>query len=213
VVAGVSLLVVAGAWMAGGAQSSYAPLFDGKTLNGWVIENSTRNNFTVTDGVLRVEGPEGWLRSTEQFGDFDLRVEVRFLTPDADSGIFVRAPGPASNVFIRGWPGNAYQVQVRDITVNKTNNPLWIGHLYRHRIAASAGPPGQTIYDADAALAVAKPTGEWQVFDIEVRADRLAVMLNGRRITQATGIVNPRGYIGIQGETGALEYRAIEIKQ
>ena len=69
-------------------------------------------------------------------GNFTLRVEVRFMTDDADSGVFVRAPGPASNIFMRGWPANAYQVQLRDMSRNKTTNPIWIGNLYRHRVAA-----------------------------------------------------------------------------
>jgi hypothetical protein len=36
--------------------------------------------------------------------------------------------------------------------------------------------------------------------------------LNGTELTHALGIENPRGYIGIQAETGALEFRTIEIE-
>ncbi len=133
------------------------PLFDGKTLSGWIVENTDRGNFTVRDGVLRVEGPQGWLRSAREYGNFTLTVECRFVTDDADSGVFLRAPGPASNIFMRGWPANAYQVQVRDMSKNRTTNPIWIGNLYRHRVA-----PGETSFDADAALGAVKPTGEWQ---------------------------------------------------
>jgi hypothetical protein len=186
--------------------AGFVPLFDG-TLNGWVIENTTANNFTVRDRILRVEGPQGWLRSQAQYGDFALRVEVRFLTDDADSGIFFRAPGPASNTFMRGWPANAYQVQVRDITRNKATNPIWIGNLYRHRVA-----PGETSFDSDAALKAAKPTGEWQLIEMDVTGDRLTVHLNGTLVTRASNIVNPRGHIGVQGETGALEYRIIAVR-
>ena len=190
-----------------GLPSGFVPLFDG-TLNGWVIENTTANNFTVRDRILRVEGPQGWLRSEQQYGDFALLVEVRFLTDDADSGIFFRAPGPASNIFMRGWPANAYQVQVRDISRNKTTNPIWIGNLYRHRVA-----PGETAFDSEAALKAAKPTGEWQLIEIDVTGDRLTVTLNGTPVTRAGNIVNARGHIGVQGETGALEYRTIAIRE
>ena len=58
-----------------------------------------------------------------------------------------------------------------------------------------------------------KPTGEWQLFEIDVVDDRLTVQLNGVVVTRAANIVNPRGYIGIQGETGALEYRTIAIRE
>jgi hypothetical protein len=32
-------------------------------------------------------------------------------------------------------------------------------------------------------------------------------------VTRAGNLVNPRGYIGIQGETGVLEYRTIAIRE
>ena len=195
-----------------GAQTPTLPdgfieLFKG-SLDGWTVENTTANNFIVQDKVLRVQGPQGWLRSNAQYGDFALRVEFRCLTDDADSGVFLRAPGPVSNIFIRGWPANAYQVQLRDMTRNKTTNPIWIGNLYRHRVAA-----GETTFDADAAIAAAKPTGEWQLVEITATGDRLTVQLNGTTVTRAANIVNPQGHIGIQGEAGTLEYRSLAIRE
>jgi hypothetical protein len=189
------------------AASQFVPLFNG-TLDGWVVENSGTNNFTIAGKLLRVTGPAGWLRSSQQYGNFTLRVECRFLTDDADSGVFLRAPGPATNIFMRGWPANAYQVQVRDMSKNKSTNPIWAGNLYRHKV-----PPGETTFDSDAAAKAIKATGEWQLFEIEAIDDRLTVTLNGAVVTRAGGIVNPRGYIGLQGETGALEYRTIEIRE
>ena len=206
-------VAVSAAFVDGGpylrAQSDgFVELFDGKSLDGWQVENSTGTNFSVRDGLLHVEGPDGWLRSARQYGNFTLRVEVRFLSDDADSGVFLRAPGPASNIFIRGWPANAYQVQVRDMSRNKTTNPFWIGNLYRHRVA-----PGETLFDGEAAMRAVKPTGEWQLFEIEAVDDRISVRLNGAAVTVARGIVNPQGYIGLQGETGALDYRTVEIRE
>lgn len=186
----------------------FVPLFNGRDLEGWTVENSTSNNFTVRDGVLRVEGPNGWLRSLAQYADFSARVEVRFLTSDADSGFFFRAPDPVSNTFARGWPANAYQVQMRDMSVNRTTNPFWVANLYRHRV-----PPGEARYDADAALEAVRPTGQWQLFEIDVRGDRVAARLNGVAVLEASGLVNPSGHIGIQGETGVLEYRRIDVRR
>jgi hypothetical protein len=189
------------------APSGFVPLFDG-TIDKWTVENTQAGNFTVRDGVLRVTGPQGWLRSKAQYGDFALRIEVRFLTDDADSGVFLRAPDPPTNVFLRGWPANAYQVQLRDMSRNKTTNPIWIANLYRHRIA-----PGETTYDGDAAMAAVKPTGEWQLVEIAARADRLTVHLNGALVTRAANIIHPRGHIGIQGEAGVVEYRTIGVRE
>jgi hypothetical protein len=160
----------------------------------------------VKDGFIRIEGNSGWLQSEREFADFRLRVEVRFLTDNADSGVFVRAVG--DSIFLRGWPGNSYQVQARDVTRNQSANPILVGNIYRH-----GNKGGETTFDSAAALQVAKPTGEWQTLEIEVVGETLNVTLNGTVITRATGLANRRGYIGVQGEAGIVEYRALQIQE
>jgi hypothetical protein len=99
-------------------------------------------------------------------------------------------------------------VQARDVTRNQSTNPILIGNIYRH---GNAG--GQTNFDSTAALRAAKPTGEWQMLEIEVRGDSLNVTLNGTVVTRAAALANPRGYVGLQGEAGVVEYRTIEIQE
>lgn len=189
------------------AADDFRPLFDGETLNGWVVENTDAGNFTVQDGVLRVNGPGGWLRTEETYMDFDLRVVFRFLTDDADSGVFVRV-GDTESTFARGWPAGSYQVQTRDISTHRTERPRLLGDVYRHGMA-----DGETVYDAEAAFAAARETGVWQEFKISVTGDSLLVDLNGTPITRAQDIAIPSGFIGIQGETDTVEFRTIEIKE
>jgi len=181
-------------------------LFDGKSLQGWTAKNTTPTTYRVKDGFIHVEGNSGWLQSEREYSNFRLRVEVRFLTDNADSGVFVRAVG--DSIFLRGWPGNSYQVQARDVTRNQSPNPILIGNIYRH-----GNPGGMTNFDSAAALRAAKPTGEWQTLEIEVRGDTLNVTLNGTVVTRATGLANPRGYIGLQGEAGVVQYRKVEIEE
>ena len=68
--------------------AGFSPLFAG-SLGEATIENG--GTFTIDNGVLRAEGPNGWLRFPELVRDFRLRVELRFVTDNGDSGIFVRA--------------------------------------------------------------------------------------------------------------------------
>jgi hypothetical protein len=184
----------------------FTSLFDGKTLTGWTPVNTTPTTFSLKDGFIHVEGNSGWLRYDKQYTDFQLRVEFRFLTDNADSGVFVRAVG--DTIFLRGWPGSSYQVQARDMTRNQTTNPIFIGNIYRH-----GNRGGETTFDSASAMQAAKKTSEWQTFEIEVRGDRLTAKLNGTQTTTATGIVNPSGYIGLQGEAGIVEYRSIQIRE
>ena len=196
------VLAVAGA--AGGQQAGgFVPLFDG-TLNGWVIENTQAGNISVRDGVLRVEAASGWLRSAREYGDVAIRTEFRFVTADADSGLFVRAGGTGQ--FMRGWPNNSYQVQIRNPATASRLPP--VGGLFRHGM-----PPGPTEFDAAIVDKVAKPTGEWQTLEVEVTGNRLTARLNGTEVLRAMEIANPRGFIGFQAETGTVEFRSIEVRE
>lgn len=183
--------------------SGYVPLFDG-TLNGWAIENTQAGNIGVRDGVLRVEGPSGWLRSAREYADVAVRTEFRFVTADADSGLFVRASGAGQ--FMRGWPNNSYQVQIRNPATQSRLPP--VGGLFRHGM-----PPGPIEFDAAIVENVVKPTGEWQVLEVEVVGTRLTARLNGTDVLKAMDIANPLGYLGLQAETGTVEFRSLEVRE
>lgn len=171
-------------------------------LSRFTIENTSADNFSMVDGVLEVREPEGWLKSVERYGDFELITEFRFMTDDADSGIFVRALG--ENEFVRGWPNQSYQVQLRN-PIGESPFPA-VGGLFRHGMAN-----GETSYDEDLAGEVSLPTGEWQTLVVRVVGDSLTVELNDVLITRAAGLANETGFIGIQGETGTLEFRSLKI--
>jgi hypothetical protein len=185
--------------------SAQVPLFaDG--LERWSLENSDPGSFAFEQGVLRVSGDAGWLRSPEMPGNFELRGEVRFVEPDSDSGIFLRVqPGTE---FIRGWPGNAYQVQMRDISVNGSDSPLPLANLYRHRVA-----DGPTDYQREQVFELYSGVGDWQLFVIRAEGGALTVDLNDVRVTEASGLVNPTGYIGFQSEVGIVEYRNLALRE
>jgi hypothetical protein len=181
--------------------AGFTPLFDG-TLDNAVVENG--GAFTVVDGVLRAEGPDGWLRFREPARDFRLRLELRFVTDDGDSGVFLRAP--AGITFARGWPNGSYQVQLLNPNVGGTL-PI-LGGIFRHGM-----PPGEALVDRDAASAAFTGTNEWQLLEIEVVGGELTVHLNGVAVTRASNISDVPGYIGIQSETSAVEFRRIDIQR
>ncbi|MGQ9505725.1 MAG: 3-keto-disaccharide hydrolase [Thermogutta sp.] len=78
-------------------------LFDGETLNGWVVkcrpqDDDKRGYWKVVDGTIMAEVPEGsshnyiWLVSEKEFADFELSVKVQtFSTSSGNSGIQVRS--------------------------------------------------------------------------------------------------------------------------
>ena len=186
-----------------GCATNVAPksgaLFNGANLDNWVIEND--GQFSVEDGVLKVNHGTGWLRSAGVFSDFTLVMEFRFLEAEANSGIFVRT-GPTSHDDENGWPNNGYQVQCMDTITGRAPLATMIPY---------GAPPFEHQSDLAALAKAYKPLGQWQTYEITCISETLEVKLNGKRITTATNIKNLKGHIGIQAEHGLLEFRKIEV--
>jgi len=76
------------------SQESPVPLFDGRTLAGWVIEEGPESSFYVENGAIvahsSVSSPT-WLRSERQYENFDLTGEF-FIKGWMDSGVCFHAP-------------------------------------------------------------------------------------------------------------------------
>ncbi|NIP24127.1 MAG: DUF1080 domain-containing protein [Phycisphaerae bacterium] len=169
-------------------EEGFVPLFDGKTLDGWHLMNGAQ--FVVEDGVLKHKGGLGWLRSEKQYSDFVLRLEFRFLEPEQDGGVFVRSNTAGDN-----WPDRKYEVQIENT----------------ERMAKIFGAD----HDLNVELAqkALKPTGEWNEYEIKLIGSKTEVRLNGELVSKSdkmNGLTH--GYIGLQGENGAHEYRNFRIK-
>lgn len=190
-------------------------LFDGKTLAGWVLENTSNEKIVVKDGVIRIEQGSGWLRSNREFKDFILKLEFRFLNDEANSGVFIRtAPtsdrNPAANGIVRGWPDDGYAVQTREIAkdVPTTKSPLTGKVMTQGR----ATPAKEVSFDPEALRSAFKPTGSWQTYEIQCIGPRVVVRVNGVLISEAE-VGQLSGHIGLQGETGIVEFRNISARE
>lgn len=113
-------------------------LFNGKDLNGWeLLEKDATSGWRVVDGVM-VNDPDqnqsekhihyGNLRTTDTFGDFNLKVEVN-IPAGSNSGIYLRG---------------IYEVQVLD-SYGKDLDPHNMGALYSRitPLVAAEKPAGE----------------------------------------------------------------------
>ena len=160
-------------------------LFDGVSLHGWAIENDC--DVDVVDGCLRLKAGDGWLRSHHSYRDFDLHVEWKALqAANYDAGIYIRSGRDG-----KPSPKPTHQV---NLLQGKEGN---IGNL-----------PGAE------SKGLAKPSGEWNVFDLHVVGDTVSLKINGQPAYTASGLQQPDGYIGFQVEVpkgGRFLLRNIQI--
>jgi len=146
-------------------------LFDGKTSRGWrsyYNEKFPEKGWTVEDNTLRViaRGGAGDVMTTEQYADFDLRLEWK-VSEKANSGIMYRVT-PEQKA---PWhTGPEYQIFDDKGHGLDPKNPHSAGALY----GLYAPPPEKP----------SKPAGEWNQTRIVLRGDYVAHWLNGIQLME-----------------------------
>ena len=160
-------------------------LFDGQTDYGW--KATSKANWKVADGVISVsEGAMGLLRTTSEFGDFELKVDFR-NPAGTNSGVFLRTPA-----------------EPKDPATD----------CYELNIAAEAVSPFPTGSFVKRKKALDTPVSDrWRSFDVKAEGGHFTVAVDGRQVLD---YVDPkplgRGAIGLQYNTGAVEFRNVKLK-
>jgi TonB family protein len=139
----------------------------------------------VRDNLLHVGPGHGWVRTEESFADFALTLDIRLTGKGATGGVFVRA-----------WP-----------TFDRSSRPN-NGHrltlVAHHRGDDARQPPGS-------------PTSPgpppWRHLEIDCVGRTLVARLDGSRVYSSETVENPQGHIALWASSGAVEFRAIAIKE
>lgn len=195
----------------------WVPLFDGKTLDGFVIK-SGEATYKVEDGAIvgttKAGSPNTFLCTEKLYGDFELEFEVK-CDDDLNSGCQIRSQlkDPENGKF--GGRVNGPQVEIE---ATKDGKSAEAGYIYGEAVGG-----GWRSKDD-----VRKPhkhfkDGEWNHFRIVAKGDTIETWINGQHITK---LVDPElyekykeGFIGLQvhgvGNRGPFEvrWRKLRIKE
>ena len=169
------------------APGAWKTAFDGKTLSGW--DKTGDANWEVVDGVMQASKGAGFLVTPTPYTDFQITLEF-WVTPDANSGVFIRCADPKMPSTMTGYEVNIFDMR-----------------------------PDQT-YRTGAIVNVAKPlnmtvnTGnKWNSFDITARGSKFTVVLNGEKmVDNAENADHPSGHIALQYGAGTVKFRNIRIR-
>ena len=190
-------------------------LFDGTSLHKW---HGNKVDYNVVNGEIAVESRSrggswiGDLYTNEEYSDFAFRFEFK-LTPGANNGVGVRAPGEGDAAY------EGYEVQILDHF-----NDIYKGWLapYQHHGSLYGIIPAKK-------LDALNPVGEWNSEEIYMKGNYIRVTVNGQVVTEGDiaeatkngtidgkdhpGLKRTSGYIGFLGLGDRLWIRNVRVKR
>ena len=208
-VAGIFILIAAAVFAAGAAEPGFAPLFNGKNLDGWKLMGGTGPGYIVEgDRIVCPSDGGGNLFTEKEYANFILRVEFK-LSPGGNNGVGLRAPYEGDAAY------QGMEIQVLDDPAEQYKD-------------IQPGQHSGSIYLVfPAKQGALKPTGEWNSYEITANGRHVSINLNGtmvvdadldtmkdpRILRQHPGLARTTGHIGLLGHRSHVEFRNILVKE
>ena len=166
--------------------AGWISLFDGETLFGWKANSEA--DWQVKEGAIVVtSGKPGLLNTTVQFANYVLKVDFR-AAKGTNSGVFLRCPQVVGKDDIT--------TTCYELNIAPPENPFPTCSLVGRKKAEGN-------FESD----------DWQTFEVTVDGPKVVVMLNGNEVlTYDDPKPAGRGYIGLQLNSGKVEFRNIKLK-
>jgi hypothetical protein len=197
-------------------KEGFRPLFDGKTLDGWIGDTKGYKVEAVKDAAgaesaAIVCQPGGTnLYTKDEYGDFELRFDF-LLTPGANNGIALRSP-PSGDPAYAGFESQILDNGAEQYRALKD----WQYHGSIYGIAAATATPH-------------RPVGEWNTERIVMKGSKITVEVNGVTIVDVDfavvapdgktvsghaveGLKRAKGHIGFCGHGDRVAYRNLRVR-
>jgi hypothetical protein len=218
----------------------FVTIFNGKDFTGWKVPEGDNGHWKVLKGgVIDYDAEseakgEKSLFSEKEYKDFTLKVDWRIKeTPFVNPRVPVILPdgthklGPDGQEIKQSIPDSDSGIYIRGASKAQVNIwcwPIGSGEVYGYRMDKNMPP--QVRAGVTPKMKADKPVGEWNSFEITVKADRLTVVLNGKKViseAQLPGLPE-KGPIALQhhgakkdgkwtSPPALVQFRNIQIKE
>jgi hypothetical protein len=160
-------------------------LFDGSSLVGWTRVGDA--NWQLMDGAVSADSGTGFLLTAAPYADFDLDLEF-FVTPDANSGVFIRCANPGEI-----GAATCYEVNIFDQRPDPT---------YRTGGIVEVAAPKVVLETGD----------RWNHYEISAHGSHLVVKLNGQTTVDTNDDKLAAGPFALQYGAGRVMFRNVRIR-
>jgi hypothetical protein len=167
------------------AGGEWRTLFDGSSLAGWTQVGDA--NWQLKDGAVAADSGTGFLLTAASYADFDLDLEF-WVTPDANSGVFIRCANPSEI-----GAATCYEVNIFDQRPDPT---------YRTGAIVEVAAPKVMLETGD----------RWNHYEISARGRHLVVKLNGQTTVDTNDDKLAAGPFALQYGAGRVMFRNVRIR-
>lgn len=167
------------------AAGEWQTLFDGASFAGW--RQTGDANWQLVDGAAAADSGTGFLVTTASYADFDLDLEF-WVTPDANSGVFIRCADPSEL-----GAATCYEVNIFD----QRPDP-------KYRTGA--------IVDVAEPMVSLETGNRWSRYEISARGPHLVVKLNGQTTVDINDDKLTAGPIALQYGAGRVMFRNVRLR-
>jgi hypothetical protein len=164
---------------------TWQTLFDGSGLTGWTQVDDA--NWHLTEGAVAADSGTGFLLTSASYTDFDLDLEF-WVTPDANSGVFIRCSNPSEI-----GAATCYEVNIFD----QRPDP-------KYRTGA--------IVDVAEPKVMLETGGKWNHYEISAHGRHLVVKLNGQTTVDTNDDKLAAGPFALQYGAGRVMFRNVRIR-
>lgn len=196
-------------------------LFNGKDLSGWHMDVPALDKdpngpkpFIVRHGwLVSLSSPGGHLVTEKEYANYKLEVVYRFPSNPGNCGVLIHASKPRrlysmfpQSIEVQMQSGDAgdfwcigEDVSVPDMVKRRGPKETWgVDGDKARRI--------QNLTDGSE-----KPLGQWNKMEIECKADKVRVWVNGTLVNEGHGATATQGRIALQAEGTEVEFRKVEL--
>jgi hypothetical protein len=201
--------------------TGFVPMFDGKTLKGWVNVNCAPDTFSVKDSEIITTGkPTGYLRTDKQYENFIAEFDWMHVPPKpgavGNSGFFVWAdPLPAVGTgYTRGIEVQVlvnltYKNKKGDITATSQGDLFSIHGA--HCTPDRPHPDGwERCLPSENHC---KGENEWNHYRVEANDGRITLAVNGHEVSGVSKCNPRKGYLALESEGSECHFKNLKIKE
>jgi hypothetical protein len=213
----VSLILCSGTSLRSEDVSGFRELFNGKDLTGWVDVNTSKDTWTVRDGLLVCSGlPIGVMRSEKQYENFILHIEWMHQEAGGNSGVFIWSEGvPAPGKQLpKGLEVQMLELQYPNLNREKDGTPRPLGFVSGELFGANGlevvpdNPRGKRSMSFEMRC---KGKGEWNSYDVVAVNGVVKLAINGKFVNGVSQSTVRKGYLCLESEGAEIHFRNIRL--